>query len=152
MFDIKDFYPSITNDLVNKALNFASEHIYILKCDIIVIHHARKSLLLNGSHNWVKKKGDLFDVLMGVYHGAEVWELVDTYTLNLLPTKYNKNHFGLYRDDGLTVLKNESGPQSEQVKKNIQEISKEHWLDIIKQCNMKIVNYLDVTFNLNDGT
>ena len=72
MFDIKDFYPSITNDLVNKALNFASEHIYILKCDINVIHHARKSLLLNGSHNWVKKKGDLFDVLMGVYHGAEV--------------------------------------------------------------------------------
>ena len=25
-------------------------------------------------------------------------------------------------------------------------------LDIIIKCNMKIVNYLDVTFNLNDGT
>ena len=55
-------------------------------------------------------------------------------------------------DDGLAVLKNKSGPQSEQVKKNIQKIFKEHGLDIILQCNMKIVSYLDVTFNLNDGT
>ena len=71
---------------------------------------------------------------------------------NLLSKKYNKNNFRLYRDDGLAALKNKSGPQSEQVKKNIQKIFKEHALDFIKQCNMKIVNYLDVTFNLNDGT
>ena len=25
-------------------------------------------------------------------------------------------------------------------------------LDVIVECNMKILNYLDVTFNLNDGT
>ena len=30
MFDINDFYPSIRQDLLNKALNFASEYIYIL--------------------------------------------------------------------------------------------------------------------------
>ena len=89
---------------------------------------------------------------MGAYDGAEVCELVGTYMLNLLSKKYNKNDFGLYRDDGLAVLKNKSGPQSEQVKKNIQKIFKDHGLDIIIQCNMKIVNYLDVTFNLNDGT
>ena len=28
MFDIKDFYPSITKDLLNKVLNFSSEYIY----------------------------------------------------------------------------------------------------------------------------
>ena len=28
MFDIKDFFPSITQDLSNKALKFASEYIY----------------------------------------------------------------------------------------------------------------------------
>ena len=58
----------------------------------------------------------------------------------------------LYRDDGFAVLKNKSGLQSEQVKKNIHKIFKEHGLDINIQCNIKIVNYLDVTFNLNDGT
>ena len=72
--------------------------------------------------------------------------------LKLLSKKYNKNDFGLYRIDGLAVLKNKSGPQSEEVKKNIQKIFKEHGLDITIQCNMKIVNYLDVTFNLNDET
>ena len=75
-----------------------------------------------------------------------------TYILNLLSKKYNKNDFGLYRDDGLAILKNKSRPQSEQVQKNIQKIFKEHELDIIIQWNMKIVNYLDFTFNLNDGT
>ena len=43
-------------------------------------------------------------------------------------------------------------PQSEQVKKNIQQIFKEHGLDIIIQCNIKVVNYLNVTFKLNDAT
>ena len=89
---------------------------------------------------------------MGAYDGAEVCELVGTYMLNVLSKKYSKNDFGHYPDDGLAVLKNKSGPQSEQVKKNIQKIFKENGLDIIIQCNMKVVNYLDVTFNLNDGT
>ena len=66
--------------------------------------------------------------------------------------KYNKNDLGLYRHDGLAVLKNKNGPQSEKVKKNFKKIFKENRLDIIIQCNMKIVNYLDVTFNLNDRT
>ena len=150
MFDIKDFYPSVTQDLLNKALNFASEYIYISKSDIDVIHRARKSLLFDGSHTWIKKQGGLFDVSMGNYDGAKVWELARTYMLNLLSKKYSKSDFGPYRDDGLAVLKNKSGPQSEHVKKNIQKIFKENGLDIIIQCNMKIVNYLDVTFNLND--
>ena len=77
MFD-KYFYPSITEDLLNKALNFASEYISILKCDIDVIHHTRKSLLFDGSHTWIKKQRSLFDVSMGAYNGAEVCELVGT--------------------------------------------------------------------------
>ena len=84
---------------------------------------------------------------IGAYDGAEVFELVSTYMLYVLSKKYSKNHFGLYRDDGLAVLKNKSGPQSEQVKKNIQKIFKEHGLDIIIQCNMKVVNYLDLTYD-----
>ena len=78
--------------------------------------------------------------------------LVSTYILNILSKKYNKNDFGPYRDDGLVVFKNHSGTQSEQVTKNIQKRFKEHGLDIFIKCNMKVVNYIDVTFNLNDGT
>ena len=103
MFDMKDFYPSIIPDLLNKALNFASEYIYISKCDIDVINYARKSLLFDGCNTWTKKQGGLFDVSMGAYDGTEVRELLGTYMLNVLSKKYNKNDFGLYRDDGLTV-------------------------------------------------
>ena len=105
-------------------MNFASEYIYISKCDIDVINHARKSFLFDGSNIWIKKQGGLFDVSMGAYGGAEVCELVGTYMLNVLSKKYNKNDFGLYQDDGLAVLKKKSGPQSEQVMKNIQKIFK----------------------------
>ena len=72
MFDIKDFYPSITQDLLNKVLNVASEYTYISKCDIDVINHARNSLRFDGSFTWIKKQGGLFDVSMGAYDGAEV--------------------------------------------------------------------------------
>ena len=150
-FDIKIFYASVTQDMLNKALSFASEYIYFSKCDIDVINHARISLLFDGFHTWIKKQGGLFDVSMGA-DGAEVCELVGTYMLNLLSKKYNKNDFGLYRDDGLAVLKNKSGPQSEQIMKNIKKIFKEHGLDIIIQCNMKVVDYVDVNINLNGVT
>ena len=49
----------------------------------------------------------------------EVCELVGTYMLNVLSQKYNKNDFGLYRDDVLAVLKNISVSESEPVKKII---------------------------------
>ena len=113
MFDIKDFYSSITQDLLNKAINFAREYIYISKCDTDVIYHARKSLLFDSSYNWIKKQGGLLDESMGVYDGAEVRKFMGTYMCNLLSKKYNKNDFGFYRDDGLAVLKNKSGLQSE---------------------------------------
>ena len=39
IFNIKDFYPSITQDLLKKALNFSCEYIYISKCDNDAIRH-----------------------------------------------------------------------------------------------------------------
>ena len=113
MFDIKDFYPSITQDLLNNALNFASEYMYISKYDTDVIHHARKPFQFDGSHTWIKKQRGMFDVLVGAYDAAEVCQLVGTYMLNLLSKKYNKNDFGFYHDNGLTVLKNKSGRHSD---------------------------------------
>ena len=152
MFDIKDFYPSIKEGLLNKALNFAGTHVNISKEDKDIIYHARKSLLFNNNEEWVKKEGNTFDVTMGAYDGAEVCELIGTYLLYQLSEKYLKNDIGLYRDDGLAVFKNVSGPQAEQIKKHFQRIFKQNGLEIVIQCNLKIVDYLDVTLNLNDGT
>ena len=57
-----------------------------------------------------------------------------------------------HRDEWLAVFKNTSGPQSKNIKKTFQKMFKNKTLDIIINCNKKIVNYLDVTLNLNDGS
>ena len=70
------------------------------------------------------------------------------YMLSLPSEKYYKKDIGLYRDDGLGVVKNKSGRETEKIKKNIQKIFKENKSDIVIQCNMKIVNCLDISLNL----
>ena len=40
----------------------------------------------------------------------------------------------------------------EKIKKHLQKVFKNNGFDGIIECNMKTVNYLNVTFNLNDGT
>ena len=152
MFDVKDFYPSISETLLKEALNFAKQHTQVTKNDLDVIMHARKSLLFNEDHVWIKKKGGLFDVTMGAYDGAEICELVGTYMLSLVTEKIDKKNIGLYRDDGLAVTKNQSGPQNERTKKFLQKAFKDRGLDIIIQCNMKIADYLDITLNLSTGS
>ena len=96
------------------------------------------------------KKGDdnLFDVTMGSYDGAEVCELVGLYILHNLGNKYGKENIGLYRDDGLAAFNKISGPQAERIKKDFQKILKELDLKIEIKTNLKVVDFLDVTFNL----
>ena len=64
---------------------------------------------------WIKRKGDEnFDVSMGCLDGAEVCDLTALYILSKMKTVFeNQNDIGLYRDDGLGILQNLSGPQIE---------------------------------------
>ena len=89
---------------------------------------------------------------MAAYDGAEVCELVGTFLLDKISEKYEKNSIGLYRDDGLSVFQNKSGTQLERIKKNLQKTFKDFGLEIVAESNLKIVNYLDVTLNLNNGS
>ena len=114
------------------------------------MYHGRKSLLFSNEKLWMKRGGTLFDVTMCAYDGAEVCELVGIFMLNKISEKYNKNDLSLYRDNGLAVFKNISGPESEGIKKNFQSLFKKYGQEIIIKCNKKVVDYLDVTFNLND--
>ena len=58
----------------------------------------------------------------------------------------------MHRDEGLAVFKNKIGPESEKIKKSIQSIFWENELKITIQRNLKIVEYLDVTFNPTDSS
>ena len=116
------------------------------------MYHTRKSLLFCNEKPCMKREANLFDVTMGVYDGAGVCELVDFFMLNKISENYNKNDVGLYRDDGLAVFKNITGSESERIKKNFQSLFKKYGLEIIIECNKKVVDYLDIIFNLKDRT
>ena len=115
--------------------------------------HCRKSLLFDNETAWTKKdQNNMFDVTMGSFDRAEVCELIGLFILNILSDKYGKNNVGLYRDDGLVLLRNTSGPQSERTRKDITREFKKQGLDITISTNLKICNFLDVTLNPKDGT
>ena len=152
-FDIDSFYPSITESLLSKAISFAKNYISISDKDIDIIMHCRKSLLFDNETAWTKKNhSDMFDVTMGTFDGADVCELIGLFLVNNLSEKYGKDNVGLYRDDGLVLLRNASGPQSERTRKDITQEFKKQGLNISISTNLKICNFLDVTLNLTDGT
>ena len=64
----------------------------------------------------------------------------------------NKSNIGLYTDDGLSIFRNKSGTQLEKMKKKLERSFKEYDLEITAESNLNIVNYLDGSLNLKDGT
>ena len=80
-FDIVDFYPSISNDLLTNTIKFSSKFTSIGKKVIGTIMHSRKSLLFSNNEIGVKKDNPDFDVTMGSFDRAEVCELVGLYLL-----------------------------------------------------------------------
>ena len=59
---------------------------------------------------------------------------------------------GLYRDDGLIVLNNKNGQQTDRTRKKIVKIFKDTDFSIDITPNLVEVNFLDVTFNLLNET
>ena len=118
-----------------------------------LINQSRKTLLLNEKIPWVKKgASEDFDVPMGCFDGVEVCELVRTFILNKLKNVFQRNTFGLYRDDGLAAIKDLPGPEIERLKKNVVTTFKDCGLNITIEANIHTVNYLDVTFDLRKDT
>ena len=84
---------------------------------------------------------------MGSYDGAEICEFVGLFILNSLAKIIPINQLGLYRDDGLIIMHKKSGPQLEKIRKDIIKLFKNIGFQIEINVNLKIVNFLDVTFN-----
>ena len=112
--------------------------------------HACKSVLFDKNGAWIKRNSDeLFDIGMGSYHGAEICELVGLFILSKLPAVFEADCFGLYRDDGLAVVKNLSDQCTDNIRKRLVGLFKTENLDITVETNLKITDFLDITLNLN---
>ena len=86
---------------------------------------------------------------MGSLDGAETCELVGLFLLSKLADL--NISLGLYRDDGLGVCRM-TGRQAEKLKQTICNIFKTFNLKITTDVNHKIVNFLDITLDLDSGT
>ena len=56
--DITEFYPSITEQILDDAINFAKQHANITDENLRIIKHCRKSLLFNNNKSWKKRNTD----------------------------------------------------------------------------------------------
>ena len=148
-FDVVDFYPSITEELLTRALDFAGEHTTITEEDRQIILHTKRPLLYNNNIPWTKKSSD-FDVAMGSFDGAEVCELVGLFMLDQLQSIQGID-FGLYRDDGLGCS-SLTARQTDRIQAKVKKIFEDNNLKITMEVNMQVVNFLDVTMDLKHDT
>ena len=104
-FDIVDFYPFITEDLLTKSLEFAQSYVEVDERTANIIMHCRQSILFSNSSAWSKKSSLQFHAAMGSIDGAEMCELVGLYMLyHLSPVIGDKMNIGLCKNDGFAIL------------------------------------------------
>ena len=155
--DIKEYYPSISEKLLDDAIHFSNEQgIEIDPNEIVIIKNARKAFLFSENNGekitWRKKmeNGTNFDVTMGAPDGAEVCELVGLFLLSEIKEKFPTLEFGLYRDDGLAVHSRLPKRELEATRQRLKNVFANHGLEITFENphGVKVVNFLDVTLDL----
>ena len=150
-FDVVEFYPSITKQLLNKALKFAESYVDIEPEVLNIINNSCKSILHSRGEVWVKKnrQEEDFDVAMGSYSGAETCELIGLYMLHGLEKIFGKGMVGLYRDDGLAAIPVQSGSKTEKIKAAVHRLVKGIGLKVTVEAPLRRTDFLDVQLDLN---
>ena len=84
-FDITDFYPSISEHTLDRALELAAQHVPVSWGDIRINELCGKSFLFHDNKPWIKKlNNQFFDVIMCSFDDMEVCELVSALILSQL--------------------------------------------------------------------
>ena len=134
----------VTIKLVNpqKPINARSQEPIVTSNKELLYFIQTPSALNNGS---------LFDVTMGYFDGAEICELVGLFFLSKLSNIIHIDNIGLYREDGLAIIRKASGPEMECTRKKVIAIFKMHRLKVTADTDLFQTDFLDATFDLNSG-
>ena len=89
---------------------------------------------------------------MRSFDGAEICEVVGLLHPVTLEKILPKSNFGLYQDNGLALLRNLNGQQTDKVRKNIIGVFKDIGFSLEIETNLKEVDFLDISLNLRNGT
>ena len=96
-FEIKELYPSVTENISHQTLRFVKQHTNIDKNDLRIINDCLKLLLFIDNKTWKNKSTDSsFDVTIVSFHRAGVYKLVGLYIQSKLEKILPKSNFGLY--------------------------------------------------------
>ena len=134
------------------AIQFAKQFTDIADAEIEVFLHSCKTILYFRDSAWVKKdNSDNFDIPMGSLHGAEACELVGLFLLNALKEIADPMDYGLYRDDGLIVVK-KSACETERFSKSLRSTFARNGFNITLEKSLKRVEFFDVIMDLNQNS
>lgn len=148
--DIKDYYPSISEELLDKAIRWARRYCTITKREVEIIKHCRKNFVFFKDKIYQKQVNPDFDVTMGSKDSCELSELVGLYLLNGLKRIIKMDHQGLYRDDYKAIV-NLPGPDIEKLRQKLFSFFQGHKLSVTIEAGMKQSDFLDISFDLNTG-
>ena len=152
-FDIIDFYPTISKNILIDSINYARKYVGITKEQNDIILACRKTVLKNNESTWVKRGSENFDVPMGGgYDSSQIADLVGLYILDILNKIITSEQIGLYHGDGLIYIPNSNGPNSSSIQKKIIIAFKLLGFKIEVSSNNDIVHFLDVTLDLSNNT
>ena len=151
VFDVINYYPSITLELLMKALTWAKQFVDISDEEIEIIVETKKSILFMNGEFWTKKGDNNFDVAQGGFDSAEICDLVGLFLLSEIEKLELNANLGKFRDDGLGVS-SATPRQREQIKKKICEVYSKHGLKITAETNKTVVQFLDVEFDIKRDT
>ena len=147
VFDVVNYYPSITLELLEKAIDWAKQFVNITDKEMEILKETKKSILYMNNEAWTKKGAINFDVAQGGFDSAEVCDLVGLFLLAELKNEKLNMNAGVFRDDGLGVS-SATSRVVEQMKKKICSVYKKHGLNLTVDANKKIVQFLDVELDL----
>ena len=151
-FDVVSYYPSITSELLVRALKWAQDIVEITAEEINIMVETKRSLLYLNGEAWTKKGDENFDVAQGAYDSAEICDIVGLFLLSELKKQNINATLGIYRDDGLGVS-SATPRQVDKIKKQICEVYKRHGLSLtVENLNKKVVQFLDVELDLENDT
>ena len=148
IFDISNYYPSVTEELLSKALDWASQFTPISEKDRKVIVESKNSFLYHRNSNWTKQSG-LFNIGQGAYDGAESTDIVGLYMLSKI--QHLPLVSGAFRDDGLGISWL-SPSDNNDLKDELQAIFNAHGLTLDIKVNQTVVDYLDITLDITNLT
>ena len=83
---------------------------------------------------------------MGSYDGAEICELVGLFILNHLGKTFGRENVGLYRDDGLAIIKNRSARLADKTRKELHKVFEQFDLKITAEANLHVVKLSGCNF------